>query len=85
MSINAKDVARKYIRENGADADGVGDFLSSEEGADELSAGGFDALKDEIYDLIDDAMVTVILPGDEVCPHCHGTGTPEQAESEASA
>jgi hypothetical protein len=83
MSIDAKDVARQYILDNVEQTNDVGDFLSEQNGADKLTADGYDALKDEIYDLIDEAMVTVILPGDDVCPHCHGCGTPEQAESEA--
>jgi hypothetical protein len=81
MSIEAREIARRYILGDANESGGlvsIGEFLSGEDGAEELTEAEHDALCEEIDELISHAMVTVTLSGDAVCTHC-GVGPAEQA------
>jgi hypothetical protein len=65
MNIDAKAIARKYINDLATDTDSLGDYLTSEDGTDELSPEAFDALKDEVSELIENAAITVSWDDDE--------------------
>lgn len=80
--IKTEDLARQIITGRTEDIDlmSIGEFIEGMITPGSLTGDEFDSYRAEVDQLVNDAAVMVVLPGDPVCPECGGTGQPSESD-----